>query len=123
MRIVIPIALMILGAAAHAQEIPSNGAMPTGFPATIEVARVPYGSGIPSPGRTVGYSTAEPVGDGLYAVPGYLPYDESAANIPPRVVDVKCTAVAGTWYCQGYRIDGILLRGESIYVRPRFSSK
>jgi hypothetical protein len=121
MRSILLIAALVASSAASAQEAPSNGGMPDNFPATILVARVPYGSGIPSPGRSVGYSTAVPVGDGLYSVPGYLPGDESAASIPPRVVDVKCTPLAGTWYCEGYHIDGILLSGENVYVRPKFS--
>jgi hypothetical protein len=110
-------------AAAQAQETLSNGGMPANFPATIQVARVPLGSGVPSPGRSTGFSAAVSVGDGLYTVPGYLPGGASAANIAPRVVDVACVPSMGAWYCQGYHIDGVLQRGENIYIRPDFKAR
>jgi len=95
-----------------------NGWMPPDYPATIEVANVPMGSGLPSMGQTSGYSEATPVSDGLYHVPGYLPYESTAGNVWPRVVNVRCHIQAGVWYCTGYHIDGVLERGEDIYVRP-----
>lgn len=120
-RILLVFALASGGA--QAQEVPTNGGMPPTFPQTIQVVRVPLGSGVPSPGVTKGFSTATPVGDGLYAVPGYLPGSVTAADIPPRVVDVKCVPASGEWYCQGYHIDKLLRRGETIYVRPEFADK
>jgi hypothetical protein len=119
MKRILLIALLAAGSA-HAQETLSNGGMPANFPATIQIARVPFGSGVPSVGKPSGFSTAVSVGSGLYAVPGYLPGSESAADVSPRVVDVECVPVSGAWYCQGYHIDGVLRRGEGIYVRPEF---
>ena len=114
------LALSLVAGAAHAQTVVSNGAMPPDFPASIQVARVPMGSGVPQPGKAAGFSTAVPVGDGLYSVPGYLPGPVGAYEVAPRVVDVECVPVSGAWYCQGYHIDGVLQRGETIYVRPEF---
>jgi len=111
---------LLIPAGAYAQATLSNGVMPDSFPETIQVARVPMGSGVPSPGKPSGFSTAVSVGDGLYAVPGYLPGSAVSSDIPPRVVDVVCAPVAGAWYCQGYHIDGVLMRGENVYVRPEF---
>src|SRR5882672_1998852 len=88
--------------AAQAQEALSNGGMPPGYPQSIMVARVPFGSGVPSPGVTDGYSPATPVADGLYHVPGYLPLQSTAGVIWPRVVDVRCNQDGDVWYCNGY---------------------
>jgi len=114
------LAFSLASASVFSQEVMSNGGMPVGDPASIEVANVPMGSGVPSGGQTIGYSEATPVSDGLYEVPGFLPYDPSAGTVWPRVVDVRCIDKAGTWYCTGYHIDGVLGRGEDIYVRPVF---
>lgn len=103
-----------------AQENLSNGYMPSEYPQHIMVTRVPMGSGVPSPGVTSGYSEALPVSDGLYHVPGYLPYQSTAASLWPRVITVNCKQTEGTWYCSGYHIDGVLGRGEDVYVRPEF---
>ena len=120
MKRLLILALSLASASAFAQEIATNGGMPVDDPQTILVARVPLGSGVPSPGATIGYSEALPVSDGLYHVPGYLPYQSTAATLWPRVVDVKCRDNGGTWYCSGYHVDGVLERGEDIYVRPHF---
>lgn len=112
--------LSLVSVQAFAQESLVNGWMPPYSPASIEVANVPMGSGVPSAGQTTGYSEATPVSDGLYQVPGYLPYQSTASALWPRVVDVQCHNKAGIWYCTGYRIDGVLGRGENIYVRPEF---
>jgi hypothetical protein len=114
------LAFSLASVSAFAQETLSNGWMPTDSPASIEVANVPGGSGVPSGGQSVGYSEATPVSDGLYQVPGFMPYEPSAGTMWPRVIDVKCMSKAGVWYCTGYHIDGVLGRGEDIYVRPEF---
>jgi hypothetical protein len=114
------LALSLVTTSVVAQEITTNGGMPLDDPQVLLVARIPLGSGAPSPGETTGYSEALPVSDGLYHVPGYLPYESTAASLWPRVVDVNCRDTSGTWYCSGYRVDGILGRGEDIYVRPHF---
>jgi hypothetical protein len=114
------LALSLASTSVLAQETISNGGMLPGDPQVIMVARVPLGSGIPSPGATGGYSEALPVSDGLYHVPGYLPYESTSASLWPRVVTVQCRQTADTWYCSGYHVDGILGRGEDVYVRPEF---
>jgi len=120
-RLLFVVALASLSSAhAFAQEVETNGGMPADAPPIIEIANVPMGSGVPSIGQSLGYSEAMPVADGLYHVPGYMPYQSSAATIWPRVVNVKCDNQNGTWYCTGYHIDGVLERGEDIYVRPQF---
>jgi hypothetical protein len=114
------LAFSIISSSVFAQETLSNGGMPKDSPATILIERVPMGSGIPSIGVTTGYSAADPVADGLYHVPGYLPGRPDSFRISPRVVDVQCKLVTGTWYCSGYHVDGVLERGEDIYIRPAF---
>jgi hypothetical protein len=113
----VALASTTLGSSAFAQES-INGWMPPDSPPSIEVANVPMGSGMP--GQSVGYTEATPVSDGLYQVPGFMPYQSTAASMWPRVVDVTCHNQSGTWYCNGYHIDGVLERGEDIYVRPQF---
>lgn len=112
--------LSVASVSALAQENLSNGYMPSEYPQHIMVTRVPMGSGVPSPGMTTGYSEALPVSDGLYHVPGYLPYQSTAASLWPRVITVQCRQTEGTWYCSGYHVDGVLGRGEDVYVRPEF---
>jgi hypothetical protein len=114
------LALSLASTQVLAQETISNGGMLPGDPPVIMVTRVSMGSGIPSPGATGGYSAALPVSDGLYHVPGYLPYESTAASLWPRVVTVQCRQTADTWYCSGYHVDGVLGRGEDVYVRPEF---
>jgi hypothetical protein len=114
------LALSVISVSAFSQETLTNGGMPSGDPSDIMVARVPMGSGTPSVGETSGYDEATPVADGLYHVPGFLPYESSAASMWPRVVNVKCHSQDGEWYCTGYHIDGVLERGEDVYVRPQF---
>lgn len=112
--------LLLLCGVAHADEgTLSNGGMPKGFPATIQVKRVPLGSGVPSSGYTSGYDTAVAVGDGLYSVPGYLPYSPTGMTIYPRVITVACRAI-GTWVCDGYSVTPDLGRGEYILIKPDF---
>jgi hypothetical protein len=119
MKQLLLVALLGVAFSAQAQEL-TNGGMPPGDPPSILVANVPMGSGVPSLGQTIGYSSATPVADGLYHVPGYLPLQSSAGTIWPRVVDVSCDPIRGVWYCNGYHVDGVLERGEDIYVRPVF---
>jgi hypothetical protein len=110
----------LANASAFAQEVETNGGMPVDSPPAIEVANIPMGSGVPSVGQSTGYTEATPVADGLYHVPGYMPYQSTAETIWPRVVNVRCTNKEGEWYCTGYHVDGVLERGEDIYVRPQF---
>jgi hypothetical protein len=121
MKCLLLLALCLTSAPVLAQEV--NGWMPPNSPPTLEIANVSMGSGIPLSGQTSGYSEATPVADGLYQVPGFLPYQSTASTLWPRVVDVKCVSKASIWYCTGYHIDGVLGRGEDIYVKPHFVSK
>lgn len=115
--------LLFISAAALADEPAlSNGGMPPGYPATIKVQRVPYGSGVPSPGLTEGYDTAVAVGDGLYSVPGYLPYEPSGLTLYPRVVQVPCQKQGAAWVCAGYSITPALGRGEYLMIQPMLRS-
>jgi hypothetical protein len=119
-RLLVLMFALAAASSAVAQEVVSNGGMPDSFPPLVMVARVPMGSGVPSPGLTAGYSEATPVSDGLYHVPGYLPLQSTAAEIWPRVINVKCRFMSNEWYCTGYHVDGVLERGEDVYVRPIF---
>lgn len=110
------------GAAVAADAGVVNGGLPPGFPPTIRVLNVPLGSGIPSVGATSGYSVAEHVRDGLYHVPGYLPFDPTAEPVPARVVPLRCTGSPGSeWVCDGYSIHPGISRGENILIQPVLS--
>jgi len=95
-----------------------NGTPPSGLPLTLQIQRIPSGSGVPAAGRTSGYDTAEYVNGGLYHVPNWLPFQPTAATIWPRVVAVKCKSKTGVWFCDGYAVNGILARGEDVYISP-----
>jgi hypothetical protein len=100
-------------------DVVGNNDLPAGMPRTIQIQRMPTGSGLPAAGVTSGFSTATAVADGLYHVPNYLPFSPYAGNIWPRVVQVHCVIGGDSqWMCSGYEINGILARGEDIYVQP-----
>lgn len=86
---------------------------------SVDVARVPTGSGSPlvltSKPQSQTYDTAYPVAQNLYQVPGFMPYFPSAGTIWPRVVRVHCRTAND---CDGYNITPSLGRGEYIYVQP-----
>jgi hypothetical protein len=100
-----------------------------GEPPYIYVQNVPLGSGVPQVGATVGFSRADYVRDGLYHVPGYLPYTPSA-DTPAQVIQLRCKRVldhstregdpplAYTWMCDGYSINPQIGRGENILIQP-----
>lgn len=109
------LASIIANAEPYLNNGPDNGTNPT----VIYVARVPYGSGIPSVGSTDGYDKAEAVGAGLYQVPGYLPGDSDAFSISPRVIRTKCV-LRSLWYCDGFAVKPSIGRGEYILIQPVF---
>ena len=111
------------------QGLTVDGQPPAGMPKYIYVQNVPLGSGVPQVGATSGVSRADYVRDGLYHVPGYLPYTPSA-DTPAQVIQLPCKRVldhssrAGdppllyTFVCDGYTINPQIGRGENILIQP-----
>jgi hypothetical protein len=86
---------------------------------SIDIERIPFGSGTPAVGVTAGTDEASHVADGLYHAPNYLPGFPTAATIWPREVPVECTSDAvGKLTCGGYDLYPGMGRGEYIFVRP-----
>lgn len=107
--------------AVQAQGVATDGQPPAGMPKAIYVQNVPQGSGIPQVGVTSGASRADYVRDGLYHVPGYLPYPPSA-DTPAQVIQLPCKRTvigsASTLLCDGYTINPQIGRGENILIQP-----
>jgi hypothetical protein len=118
MKTLILILCMVPAIAMADDQALTNGGTPSGFPETIQVQRVPYGSGTPQAGVTTGYDVAQSVGSGLYAVPSYLPYEPTGVTMYPRVVQVPCSKTGTEWKCAGYAITPGLGRGEYILIQP-----
>lgn len=101
-----------------------NADVPPGYPSVLYVKRVPLGSGTPAVGVAEGYEQATYVRDGLYHVPGYLPYGPDAWSVEPRVVSLVChqDVLSGksVWECNGYSVNPGLGRGENILINPIF---
>jgi hypothetical protein len=86
---------------------------------SIDIERVPFGSGTPAVGMTAGTAEALHVADGQYHAPNYLPGFPTAATIWPREVSVECTSdTVGKLTCGGYGLHPGMGRGEYIFVRP-----
>jgi hypothetical protein len=129
-RLLLLAGLLTLAAASYAEPITTqspaavNQDMPAGSPPYLMIKRVPYGSGTPTVGVTDGYEMATPVTNGLYHVPGYMPYGIEAEAVEPRVIALPCkraTMVGQTvWACDGYTITPNLGRGENILIKPIF---
>jgi hypothetical protein len=84
---------------------------------TFKVLKVQLGSGIPN-AVAQNDSLFEPavnMGNGLYHVPGYMPYYPTAASIWPRVVQVHCNTQQE---CDGYTVTPGLGRGEYVFIQP-----
>ena len=119
----IVLALMAVCGAANADDGLSNGGMPPGYPPSIQVEKVPYGSGEPSTGMPTGYSTGYAVGSGLYQVPGFLPYNPTGSKLDAVVIQIPCRNLNSQWYCRGYAITPALGRGEYILLQPSLVAK
>ncbi|WP_147376914.1 hypothetical protein [Noviherbaspirillum saxi] len=93
---------------------------PMFFGEDFQVERMPFGSGTPASGYTIGSEAAGHVVDGLYHIPNYLPGHPTAATIWPREVPIECEqdAVTGELKCGGYRVHPAIGRGEYIFIRP-----
>lgn len=109
--------LLLVSGAARADGITVDSSPPAGMPKYIYVQNVPLGSGIPQVGVTSGASRADYVRDGLYHVPGYLPYTPSA-DTPAQVIQLPCKRISDTWICDGYSINPQIGRGENILIQP-----
>lgn len=117
MKKLFPLALMLCASAAMAQ-VTSLSSLndQSGVVPSVKIRNVPLGSGIPNAlVQNDTFGTATSLGNGVYQVPGYLPYYPTAATIWPRVVQVRCNAGGE---CDGYSITPALGRGEYLYVQP-----
>jgi hypothetical protein len=61
---------------------------------------------------------ADPVTDGYYHAPQYLPYFPTAATMWPRVVEVPCQEVSGKMLCDQINWTPDFGRGEYVYLKP-----
>lgn len=86
------------------------------------IYNTPLGSG--TPGAASKLDDANPVMDGMYHAPQYMPGYPTAATLFPRVVDVECTnadnlATGGTGLvCNNYNWSPAMGRGEYLFIRP-----
>lgn len=132
LRVVLGLAITAsLMAAAQAQAVNDssgsvNEARPANMPEFLWIKNLPLGSGVPALGVPHGYSKAEYVRDGLYHVPGYLPYAPAAHPVEAQVVELGCVPTLNQhvvpailmWVCDGYRISSQIGRGENILIAP-----
>ena len=119
--------LLLASSAAHAQASWSSTAQgiavddqpPAGMPKYIYVQNVPLGSGVPQVGAASGFTRADYVRDGLYHVPGYLPYTPSV-DTPAQVIQLPCKRLPdhSAVICDGYTINPQIGRGENILIQP-----
>lgn len=91
---------------------------PAGY--SFQVERKAFGSGTPATASVNGAEAAEPVADGLYHVPNFLPGFPTAATIWPREIPVECAtdSATGKTLCGGYQVLPVVGRGEYLFVRP-----
>jgi outer membrane protein OmpA-like peptidoglycan-associated protein len=117
MKKLLPLLLLVCASAVMAQATDLKALNDqTGLVQGFKIRNVPLGSGVPSLQQgNVSFETANSLGNGMYTVPGFLPYYPTAATIWPRVVQVRCSADG---MCDGYSITPALGRGEYLYVQP-----
>lgn len=129
-RLLAILVLLSIGTVTHAATIETqsptavNDGLPKGYPTFLFIERVPFGSGTPAVGATNGYERATHVANGLYHVPGYLPYGIEAEAVTPRVVRLPCVRASmntqSVWVCKGYAVTPDIGRGENILIQPEF---
>jgi OmpA-OmpF porin, OOP family len=118
MKKLLPLMLLVCAGAAMAQATDLKALNDqTGLVPSFKIRNVPFGSGTPSIAslNDQSFSNANSLGNGMYQVPGFMPYYPTAATIWPRVVQVRCSADG---VCDGYSITPALGRGEYLYVQP-----
>lgn len=61
---------------------------------------------------------AEPVADGYWHAPEYMPGFPTSATLWPRVVEVPCQEVSGKMMCDQINWTPDFGRGEYVYIKP-----